>query len=320
MSKIVDYWVERAHQAINSELLADAAKAAEIERIVLMMYADIYKSLLAYYGQLMTSEGISLKEAKQIADSFDVQAFQAKSKLYVRNKDFSKKANKELRRYNVAMKVSREKLLKQQIGRIVAESYAEQETVVKKHLEESVERTLKHQSGILGADVKIGSNKMDAIINANFGNVNWSDRLWKDQSVVQKEVERITSNVVLRGRHPYEYVPEFRKKTDQTVNNAKRLLITEAARVQTEAQKIHYQEILGENAQYKFVAKLDERTSKICRHKNNDIYYVKDMVPGVNAPPMHPYCRSTTVPYVGNWRDKFFKDREGKYKIKDTED
>ncbi|CAC8412723.1 phage Mu protein F like protein (pseudogene) [Staphylococcus aureus] len=39
------------------------------------------------------------------------------------------------------------------------------------------------------------------------------------------------------------------------------------------------------------------------------------MIPGVNAPPMHPWCRSTTVPHVGNWRDKFFKEREGKHQV-----
>ena len=39
------------------------------------------------------------------------------------------------------------------------------------------------------------------------------------------------------------------------------------------------------------------------------------MIPGVNAPPMHPWCRSTAVPYVGKWRDKFFKEREGKYQV-----
>ncbi len=32
---------------------------------------------------------------------------------------------------------------------------------------------------------------------------------------------------------------------------------------------------------------------------------------------MHPWCRSTTVPYVGNWRYKFFKEREGKYQVED---
>lgn len=39
------------------------------------------------------------------------------------------------------------------------------------------------------------------------------------------------------------------------------------------------------------------------------------MIPGVNAPPMHPWCRSTTVPHVGNWWDKFIKEREGKYQV-----
>ncbi|AXU08399.1 Phage head morphogenesis protein [Staphylococcus aureus] len=39
------------------------------------------------------------------------------------------------------------------------------------------------------------------------------------------------------------------------------------------------------------------------------------MIPGVNASPMHPWRRSTTVPHLGNWRDKFFKEREGKYRV-----
>ncbi len=127
----------------------------------------------------------------------------------------------------------------------------------------------------------------------------------------------MASHVMLRGRHPYEFVPEIRKKQQQTVANTKRLLITEAARVQTEAQKLHYLEILGDDAEYEFVAKRDEKTSKICRHYDKKVFKVKDMVPGVNAPPMHPHCRSTTVPHVGNWRDKFFKDRQGKYQLKD---
>ena len=42
------------------------------------------------------------------------------------------------------------------------------------------------------------------------------------------------------------------------------------------------------------------------------------MIPGVNAPPMHPWCRSTTVPHVGNWRDKFFTERKDKYRIQDN--
>ncbi|ULW86590.1 minor capsid protein [Staphylococcus aureus] len=82
-----------------------------------------------------------------------------------------------------------------------------------------------------------------------------------------------------------------------------------------ESQKLTYLKELGEDGEYKYVAKIDSETSKLCHSLNGKIFKVKDMIPGVNAPPMHPWCRSTAVPYVGKWRDKFFKEREGKYQI-----
>ncbi|MDE9804836.1 phage head morphogenesis protein, partial [Staphylococcus pseudintermedius] len=212
MSNLSDYWLERAKMFIQSETLEDAAKVAEIERIVAMMIADIYKNLLAYYAKLATTEGIDWREAKQIADKFDVEMFQMQAKVYVENKDFSDKANKELKRYNTAMYANREKLLKHELGLIVTKGYAEQENVVNHHLQNSVTRTLKHQAGILGADVHVKQSDVEAIVYSNFGKLNWSERLWNNQDELRKDVERMASHVMLRGRHPYEFVPEIRKK------------------------------------------------------------------------------------------------------------
>ncbi|MDK3917078.1 phage head morphogenesis protein, partial [Staphylococcus pseudintermedius] len=72
--------------------------------------------------------------------------FQMQAKVYVENKDFSDKANKELKRYNTAMYANREQLLKHELGLIVTKGYAEQENVVNHHLQNSVTRTLKHQA------------------------------------------------------------------------------------------------------------------------------------------------------------------------------
>ncbi|MCS5343623.1 minor capsid protein [Staphylococcus aureus] len=87
-----------------------------------------------------------------------------------------------------------------------------------------------------------------------------------------------------------------------------------------ESQKLTYLKELGEDGEYKYVAKIDSKTSKLCHSLNGKILKVKDMIPGVNAPPMHPWCRSTTVPHVGNWRDKFFNKREGKYQVEQKEE
>ena len=49
---------------------------------------------------------------------------------------------------------------------------------------------------------------------------------------------------------------------------------------------------------YIFSATLDLKTSEVCRSLDGHSYYVRDAKPGTNYPPMHPWCRSTTIAYL----------------------
>ena len=318
MPDSLEYWLERAQNVIKVESLADAQAIVEVERIILQMYAEIAKELLAFYAKYATDTGLTIQEVMKKADEFDVYAFRNKAKKYVKRKDFSDEANNALKLYNLSMKVSREKLLKQQLDLIVKDSTLDIQDEIENKLVDAVDREVERQVHILGENVKIDDTEVKAVVNSNFKGVNWSTRLWQDMAVVQKEVERTTSNVLLRGRHPNEYIKDFKKQTNTTTYNASRLLVTESARVQAESQKLTYLKDLGEDGEYKYVAKIDKKTSKICHTLNGKVFKVKDMIPGVNAPPMHPWCRSTTVPHVGNWRDKFFTERKDKYRIQDN--
>ncbi|MCD9067907.1 minor capsid protein [Staphylococcus epidermidis] len=315
MPDSLEYWLERAQNVIKAESLADAQAIVEVERIILQMYSEIAKELLAFYAKYATDTGLTIQEVMKKADDFDVYAFRNKAKKYVKRKDFSDEANNALKLYNLSMKVSREKLLKQQLDLIVKDSTLDIQDEIENKLVDAVDREVERQAHILGEIVKIDDTEVKAVVNSNFKGVNWSTRLRQDMAVVQKEVERTTSNVLLRGRHPNEYIKDFKKQTNTTTYNASRLLVTESARVQAESQKLTYLKELGEDGEYKYVAKIDKKTSKICHSLNGKVFKVKDMIPGVNAPPMHPWCRSTTVPHVGNWRDKFFTERKGKYQI-----
>ncbi|MBF2273115.1 minor capsid protein [Staphylococcus epidermidis] len=319
MPDSLEYWLERAQNVIKVESLADAQAIVEVERIILQMYAEIAKELLAFYAKYATDTGLTIQEVMKKADEFDVYAFRNKAKKYVKRKDFSDEANNALKLYNLSMKVSREKLLKQQLDLIVKDSTLDIQDEIENKLVDAVDREVERQVHILGENVKIDDTEVKAVVNSNFKGVNWSTRLWQDMAVVQKEVERTTSNVLLRGRHPNEYIKDFKKQTNTTTYNASRLLVTESARVQAESQKLTYLKDLGEDGEYKYVAKIDKKTSKICHSLNSKVFKVKDMIFGVNAPPMHPWCRSTTVPHVGNWRDRFFTERKGKYRVEDKE-
>ena len=57
--------------------------------------------------------------------------------------------------------------------------------------------------------------------------------------------------------------------------------------------KLSYEE--AEIEEYEFLAEIDNRTSEICKKLNGEKFKVKDARAGVNYPPMHPHCRSTTV-------------------------
>lgn len=310
-----EYWRKRANEIIAEEEKSDYEITKEIERIVNEMNNDIEQEILKFYAKYATAEGISLQDAKKKIDAFDVKAFQNKAKQYVDERNFSDKANKELKQYNTAMYVSREKLLQMQLGLIVTYAYARLESQMYNYMESSYYRSLQQQAGILGESLQVSLSDVKTIILTPFHGSKWSTRHWQDMKVVRKHVQRTASHVLLRGRHPNEFVKDMRKDTGNSTYEIKRLLLTETARVQVLATKQHMLENNGENAEYKYVAKLDSKTTKTCRGLDDQVFKVKDMTPGVNAPPMHPFCRSAVVPHVGDWRTKFFERVKGKYSL-----
>ncbi|MGP5094414.1 minor capsid protein [Staphylococcus equorum] len=310
------YWRERAERIIAVEAKKDDEVIEEVRKITSSTMSQLANEIYSFYAKYAKAEGLTVAEAKKKIQKTDIKEFEDRVAQYVKNKDFSEKANAELRQYNTKMYVSRERMLLQQLSAIMVNGTALTEVELNKYLSKSVDREVERQAGILGESALINPNDVRAIVNADFHGQNWSERLWGDMEQTRKTVLKTVQNTMLRGRHPNEFVPELKKKLGVTTSDAKRLLITETARVQTEAQKLHYMETIGGDATIEFVAKLDDRTSDECRHADGNKIKVCEMVAGVNVPPLHPYCRSITVPAVDDIDDEmeaFFKEREGKY-------
>ena len=140
MPNSLEYWLERAQNVIIAESLADAQAVVEVERIILEMYAEFAKELLAFY-KICARYWIKYSRSKEKADEFDVLAFRDKAKQYVERKDFSDEANKALKLYNLSMKVSREQLLKQQLDLIVKNSGSDLQDKIEEKLVDAVDRS-----------------------------------------------------------------------------------------------------------------------------------------------------------------------------------
>ena len=63
---------------------------------------------------------------------------------------------------------------------------------------------------------------------------------------------------------------------------------------------------------YRFVATLDHRTCPRCGGVDGMVFEVTESMPGENYPPMHPRCRCTVVPSLGEVVGKRTSKVDGK--------
>lgn len=125
---------------------------------------------------------------------------------------------------------------------------------------------------------------------------NFSDRIWRDKALLVKTLDKNVVQGVIKGEDFGTMVRQVEHDMQVDFHAAQRLVRTETNRIYNLAANDSYAE--GGIEQYQILATLDNKTSKICQEQDGKIYDVKDMVPGVNAPPFHPNCRTTTIPVV----------------------
>jgi SPP1 gp7 family putative phage head morphogenesis protein len=150
------------------------------------------------------------------------------------------------------------------------------------------------QAGILGITVQDNSKFAETIVNASFHNATWSDRIWANQEYLKAELNKTLSNGLIQGLNPRALAPSIAKSCGVSKKNALRLMRTELARVQTQAQVEAYNRNCFD--EYIFLA---ERTACTeCLAINGKVFKVADAEAGDNLPPIHPNCRCSTAAYI----------------------
>lgn len=290
-----DYWRKREEKWIAQQIKDDVKQSKVIAGKYQRALDQIEKEISANWERFAGKEGVTLSEAKKMAYDMDVKAFARKAKQYVKDKDFSKTANDDLRLYNVTMRVNRLELLKSQIGlELVAlsddlDKYTA-ETLTKAGLAEA-----KRQAGILGETVFENYRSfIDAVANASFQGATFSERIWGNNQALKADLDRLLVRSITQGKNPRELARELRNIFDSSKYEAERLMRTESARVQTAIQKQSYDKY--EIDEYEYIA--EPTACSVCLPLNGKIFKSKDMLSGTNASPMHANCRCSTAPYV----------------------
>ena len=290
-----EYWQKRETEHAKKNKMSEQAYAEEIRKTYAYMADQIQKEIDGFYAKYAMKEKISLAEAKRRVSKLDIEEYGRKAEKYVKEKDFSDQANEEMRLYNATMKINRLELLKANIGLEMVSGFDELQKYFDQTLTQQTIEEFRRQAGILGNSVQENGKMARAIVDASFHNATYSDRIWMYQDMLKAELDKLLKTGLIQGKNPRELAVHLQKRFGASQEDAERLMVTELARVQTEAQKQSY--IRNGFEEYTYVACGNADVCERCQALDGKHFRVQDMMPGTNAPPMHPRCHCSTAAY-----------------------
>lgn len=147
------------------------------------------------------------------------------------------------------------------------------------------------------AFTELDSRTLNKVLTADFQGKNYSERIWGNTDKLADDLRGVLGKAIALGQPLSKTSRDIRRRFDASKSSADRLIRTETNYFENASELEAYQSM--DIDRFKFLATLDSRTSDICREHDGKIFKVKDAIIGDNVPPLHPYCRSTTVAYLG---------------------
>lgn len=277
------------------------------QRLIKEIYTQCYKELetqLATFLKRYTyANNLTIADTKKMLNTDELARFRYSIKGYLQEMDKlsieqAAQLKKELDILAGRTRVARIKELQTAIQVQLCKSAAKAEKTIKLQLESTVGYTYQDTKEILKSNTlaKLDHKAIQTIVDMDWNRSNYSKRLWANTSNLgQKLMKNVTTGIV-QGNDYKQMTKRLMQDTQQGYFECRRILHTETSYAMEKAKEKVFKDTGIK--QYKIVATLDKSTSEICKRMNGAIFSVKDKIIGVNCPPLHPFCRSVSVPIV----------------------
>lgn len=319
------YWKKRV-ELLEEANHADATKYAnEISNIYDSATRELEGQLTKWYTRYANEEGITLAEAKRLLNTRELEEFRMDVHEYIKKgRSLDPQWAKQLEGASVRVHVSRLEALKvqtQQLAERVKGEVADtfDEFAIKTYSDQYYKTIFEIQKGAgIGFDItKLDEKRLQKVINKPWAvdGKNFSQRIWGDRTKLVNELHQTLSKGIIQGKAPQKVVKELSERMGVSKSATARLVYTESSFFANQATLDSYKELGVE--EYEILATLDTRTSPLCQKMDGQKFNVKEMEVGVNYPPFHVYCRTTTVPYFDDEFDikeeRAARSENGKY-------
>lgn len=287
--------------------MEDAEKTAdEIARIYKKSAAWLSYEAQAIFEKYITKHGLSETEALNLLNTMQDKTSMQELIRKLKTGDGSKGKKELLAELEApAYRVRMERLqnIQDQLDQVMQDVYRAEKDISTEFYtrlaEEAYYKTVfevQKKTGLAFSFGRVDSKQIDQVLSMNWSGSNYSKRIWRNTGrLAQTLKEELVVNLIT-GRTEREASQQIALRFEQGYTQARRLVRTESCFVSGELTGKAYEECGIEK--YRYLATLDLKTSKVCRELDGKTFPVSDRQQGKNYPPMHPWCRSTTISVV----------------------
>lgn len=301
-----EYWAKRMENLNEAELKKgeDYIKAQNAEYDKAM--ARIKKETEAWYARLARNNEISMAEARKLLTANELKEFHWTVDDYIkagRENAVDQRWMKELENASAKAHISRlEELqlkLQQEVELLTAQRVKGTTEVLGDIYKDGYYKGIYEVQRGAGKGIpfaKLDGKQIDKVLAKPWApdGRNFSSRIWADRDKLLAELQTVLTQDLIRGEPSDKVISDFAARMGVSKSAAERLILTESAYFSGQSRMDGYKE-QGIRS-YQFVATLDSKTSKECRAMDGEVIPLSEAKPGVNYPPLHAYCRSTTIP------------------------
>ncbi len=261
-----------------------------IESMYTESYNRMQQTIDGYYMRYANTTGMSLSDAKKLASQMDIKKFEKAAEMAVKSKDLSDETSKWLKTYNLNMRVNRVELLKLELELELRQLHDKGFNLMDKARYDDLHAEYKRQAGILGNSVTNPSERLNAVLDADFYGKGFSERVWGRNGIFESHLSEVFKSLSRINTDLDGYKKERNRLAEQfdiTKYQSQRLLSTESSRIRTDTGRI----MLEENEFTHYVYVTEPGACKLCSPLDGKLIELRKMEIGVNVAPLHPSCR-----------------------------
>lgn len=305
MPKKSNYWIQRALERSRADIRSADEVVKTINESFYNCLKEIEKEISVLYYRYAEDNELDYDLATKLLTGDEYKSFRMGLEEYMDLID-SPEIQLELNTLSTRSRISHLEETFFNIQKQIDKAYIYQHEAVESLMKESLQTN--YHRVIFDIGVATGETAVKDFHKLTIGEIvkefekpwsgkNFSERIWKNRAKLKDALEEEIVKMAISGADCTQAIESVAKKMDVSKKAAATLVHTEQAYFSSLGTLKAYNE-MGVD-EYIYVATLDLRTSDICRDLDHEVFSIKDAQAGVNYPPMHPRCRSTTAPYTG---------------------